>query len=274
MKSTTLRRGLLLLCLALVLLFSLCVMAEDVAAPAKTYDLYLLIGQSNMAGRGAVDAESKQVDPHVFMLTKEGLWAPATDPLHFDKPGAAGVGPGLAFGKAMAAAYPQANIGLIPCAVGGTSITVWAPGKQDPVTKAYPYDDMLKRVKIALQSGTLKGIIWHQGESDRSPAGIAKYTERMTELIARLRKDLNAPDVPFVSGEIAQFNDTNRDATTQINDILHGLAKTEPHYACVSAADLTDRGDKLHFNTASARLFGQRNAAAMLELQGKGAAKQ
>lgn len=194
-----------------------------------------------MAGRGIVDKESKQPHPRVVTLTKDGQWAPAIDPLHFDKP-IAGVGPGLAFGKAMADASPQATIGLIPCAVGGTSITRWMPGIQDPATKAFPYDDMLKRAKRACKDGTLKGIIWHQGEADRHPAASKLYAARLTELIARLREDLNAPDVPFIAGELGQLNEKNREATTEFNAILRGLTPTVTKYACVTAEGLTDRG--------------------------------
>ncbi len=100
----------------------------------RQYHLYLLIGQSNMAGRGELDEESRQAHPRVFMLNREGVWVPATDPVHFDK-SIAGVGPALSFGKAMAMASPRAKIGLVPGAVGGTSITLWAPGRQDPVTR-------------------------------------------------------------------------------------------------------------------------------------------
>src|SRR5687767_14018933 len=50
------------------------------------FHLYLLIGQSNMAGRGAVEEADKKPLPRVFMFTKEKAWAPAVDPQHFDKP--------------------------------------------------------------------------------------------------------------------------------------------------------------------------------------------
>ena len=50
----------------------------------KNLHLYLLIGQSNMAGRGVVDAESKEVNPRILMLDSLGQWVPATDPMHFD----------------------------------------------------------------------------------------------------------------------------------------------------------------------------------------------
>jgi hypothetical protein len=54
----------------------------------------------------------------------------------------------------------------VPCAVGGTSIRLWQPGAYDTKTDTRPYDDMLYRVTQAMLHGTLKGILWHQGESD------------------------------------------------------------------------------------------------------------
>jgi len=129
-------------------------------------DLYLLIGQSNMAGRGLIDSNTNQEEnASVLMLTKNGAWVPAKHPLHFDKPQMVGIGPGLAFGLAMLE-NSKSIIGLIPCAVGGTSINKWIPGAYDSATKTHPFDDAKIRLEKALESGNLKGIIWHQGESD------------------------------------------------------------------------------------------------------------
>src|SRR4051812_29800346 len=85
----------------------LAVLALSEARAAETpiperMQLFLLIGQSNMAGRGAVEASDKVPHPHVFVLTKDLSWAPATDPLHFDKPDIVGVGLGLTFGRTIA----------------------------------------------------------------------------------------------------------------------------------------------------------------------------
>jgi len=74
---------------------SFCVLALAMLLPAfadpapAQMKLFLLIGQSNMAGRGKVEPQDQVVNPHIFMLTKDLKWVPATDPLHFDKPGAA-----------------------------------------------------------------------------------------------------------------------------------------------------------------------------------------
>jgi hypothetical protein len=231
--------------------------------PDAQFHLYLLIGQSNMAGRGPVDDESKVPHPRVLMLNKNRAWVPATDPLHFDKP-VAGVGPGFAFGKQMAEDNPKVRIGLIPCAVGGTSISAWAPGREDKSTHTHPYDDMLERARAAMQAGVLKGILWHQGESDLKNGG---YGRRLAELIERLRKDLSAPDVPFVASELSPLNPKNAEAVAAFNAVVRGLDVR--NYACVSGAGLEHKGDKLHYNTASARVLGQRFAEKMKALLAK-----
>ena len=233
--------------------------------PDPDFHLYLLIGQSNMAGRGKVDEESRKTHPRVVMLTRDLKWEPATDPLHFDKPGIAGVGPGLSFGKLMAEANPRIRIGLVPCAVGGTSIQAWAPGAQDKATRTHPYDDMLKRAREAQGAGILKGILWHQGEANRNASG--QYGEWLAELIARLRKDLEAPDVPFVAGELAPFRAEESEATKAFNETVQGLSKKVKNYACASASDLGHKGDRLHFSTEAARELGRRYAGRMTELQ-------
>jgi hypothetical protein len=234
----------------------------------EKFKLYLLIGQSNMAGRGYVEAQDTLLNRRVLRLNSAEQWEVAQDPLHFDKP-AAGVGPGLAFGRAMAAQDTSVTIGLIPGAVGGSGIDTWVPGAYFADTKTHPYDDALARARTALAAGTLAGIIWHQGESDTSPEKSTDYAPKLTALIARLRADLRAPNVPFVAGQLPVFPQGTTDAggVGRVNAALAGLGKTVPHYACVPATGTTDRSDHLHLDAASARLMGQRYAAAMQQLQ-------
>jgi hypothetical protein len=237
--------------------------------------LYLLVGQSNMAGRGYVEAQDTVPNRHVLRLNPAGQWEVAKDPIHFDKP-VAGVGPGLAFGRALAAADTSVVIGLIPCAVGGSGIDAWAPGAYFADTNTHPYDDALARARLAQQEGTLAGIIWHQGETDSSPEKSQAYGPKLAALITRFRADLQASNVPFVAGQLPafQFTKISPNGTTQpnpgaerVNAAVAALAKTVPHYAYVSAAGTTDRGDHLHFDARSARLMGQRYAQAMQQLR-------
>lgn len=234
--------------------------------PAREqFHLYLLVGQSNMAGRGTVEAEDKTPHPRVLMLSKTGDWVPAVDPMHFDKP-AAGVGLGKTFGSLIAEANPGVTIGLIPCAVGGSPIDSWKPGEFYPPTKSHPWDDAMKRAAIAMQSGTLKGILWHQGESDSTDALAPGYEAKLHDLIARFRKELNAPAVPFVAGQMGVFADAPWNAAKKSVDATHrALPSKVRHTAFVSAEGLHHRGDKVHFDSPSYRELGKRYAEAFLK---------
>lgn len=223
------------------------------AEPApKDMKLFLLVGQSNMAGRGKVEAQDKVENPRIFMLTKDLQWVPAKDPLHFDKP-AAGVGLGSEFAREVLKADPTATIGLIPCAVGGTKLDQWKAG--GPL-----YSTAVARTQAALKNGKLAGILWHQGESDNTPALAATYADRLETMMGKLRKDLDADDVPVVIGELI-YGNGNNDA---INPELTKAAKKLPLCGLVSSDGLGKK--QLHFDSADLREFGKRYAAAYLKL--------
>lgn len=243
----------------LFLLFILFVQAQKETVDSN-FHIYLLIGQSNMAGRGPVDVESKTVNPQILMLDSNDHWIVATDPVHFDKPSVVGVGPAIGFAKEMLASNQNIRIGLVPCALGGSPIKVWEPGAVY-LTKFHPYDDAIKRTKLAMQRGVLKGILWHQGESDNDSLHSTQYLKKLETLINRLRTDIQQPTLPFVAGEIGYFNKENF-----INAVINQLPKQVSNTAVVSAKGLTDKGDHLHFDTPSARELGKRYAEAMKQL--------
>ncbi|MEZ5385071.1 MAG: sialate O-acetylesterase [Prosthecobacter sp.] len=241
--------------------------AQDVSLPSKDkFQLFLLVGQSNMAGRGVVEEQDKVVNPRVLMLSKEGKWVPAMDPMHFDKT-AAGVGLGKTFGKIVAEANPGVTIGLIPCAVGGSPIAAWQPGVFYPPTKSHPWDDTVKRVEIALKAGTIKGILWHQGESDSNAKDAPVYETKLIDLVKRLRELVKSPDAPFIAGQMGKFDGVPWNPDKEIVNKAHqDLATKVPHAAFVSAEGLHHKGDKVHFDSASYRELGKRYAEAYLKM--------
>ncbi|WP_046243336.1 sialate O-acetylesterase [Hymenobacter terrenus] len=264
MKTDSILRSLLACCLLLSGAATAQAQAPTCTAPDPDFHLYLLMGQSNMAGRGPL-TEALQAVGHarVFMLNAQGEWVPARHPLHFDKPEMVGVGPGLAFGMAMADANPDVRIGLVPCAVGGTSIAKWQPGVYDEATKTHPYDDAVARISAAMRCGVVKGMLWHQGESDANPTGTAAYLPKLTELIGRVRALTNQPALPVVAGEVGRF----KEASLLFNAQLLTLPTMVPRTAVVTSEDLTDKGDHVHFNAASADELGRRYASQMRALQ-------
>ena len=249
-------RPLVFLC---ALLFANFAAAENAALPAKEkFHLILLVGQSNMAGRGTVEAQDKTPHPRVLMLNKANEWVPAIDPLHFDK-SAAGVGLGKTFATLYAEAHPGITVGLIPCAVGGSPIDTWKAGAFYSGTKTHPWDDAIPRAKLAQKSGTIVGILWHQGESDSNEKLAPGYEAKLHDLIARMRKELGVPEVPFVVGQMGKFADAPwNDAKVQVDKAHQELPKKVLHTAFVSAEGLKHRGDKVHFDSPSCREFGKR----------------
>jgi hypothetical protein len=238
----------------------------EISLPAKDkFDLYLLIGQSNMAGRGAIEESDKVPDPRVMMFTKDQKWVPAVDPLHFDKP-IAGVGLGSTFGRVMADTKPPVMIGLIPCAVGGTPLARWQKGKD-------LYEQALVRAKAAMAAGQLKGILWHQGEGDSKREEDAKsYGERLAKMVTDLRADLGAGDVPFVAGRLGEFLKPKAGETAYydlVNQGIDSIATRVPNAAVVSSEGLKHKGDGVHFDSPSLREFGKRYAAAMQKLHAR-----
>lgn len=231
-------------------------------------DLYLLVGQSNMAGRGAVEAMDKLAHGRVEFLDRWAAWKPAVDPLHDDKPDLVGVGPGKTFGAAMAQASPGAHIGLVPCAVGGSSIACWEPGAAHPETGTHPFDDMLSRVQAASPAGTWRGVLWHQGEADANPQDAPAYEPRLRSLIQRIRAVLNSADLPFAIGQLGQWPDAAPNLWWKhIDDVHRAVAASTPSVVFVGADGLAHKGDRLHFDASSARELGRRYARAMLHLQ-------
>jgi len=220
------------------------------------FHLYLLAGQSNMAGRGEVDSLSTPNNIRILMLNEEDEWNIARDPLHFDKPKVAGVGPGLAFAQKMLSFEKDKNvrIGLIPCAVGGTSIDQW----QDSL-----YDESVARLHIALQYGVIKGIIWHQGESDSSEEKAEVYIDKLQKLIARYRDETGNDDLPFVAGELGYYKENYKN----INNELKKLPELVSHTAVATSEGLVHKGDGTHLDSESARTLGERMAVEMHELQ-------
>lgn len=243
--------------LACLSLFLLMPFVHAATAP-ENMQIFLLIGQSNMAGRGQVEAADKEPHPRVFMLTKELTWAPAVDPMHFDKPERIGTGLGKTFGIDVAEANPGATIGLVPAAFGGSALDEWAPGQPH-------YANAVARAKAALKHGRLAGILWHQGESDSAPDKAETYVTRFASFIAHLRADLDAQAVPVIVGETGRFRAEG--AAVAINAAIARLPEFVPHCVFVSAEGLSDQGDKLHFDSASFRELGRRYAAAWHSLQ-------
>lgn len=246
----------------------------DLPEATERLDLFLLIGQSNMKGRGHMPEEPLNDPRFVMMHLKNDQWYHARHPLHltgdpktFKGHDNAGVGPGLAFATEIAAADPKARIGLLPCAKGGSAISLWSE-------KGRLYLEAVRRTKQALSEGPkgktrLRAVLWLQGEADSKVAKLPGYPAALNSLVDRLRADFDIPDLPFIACTIGEMNkDTAGVKRAEMNKLLLDLPNQRENTACVDARDLIGHiGDSVHFDTASQEEMGRRFAAKLLELE-------
>ena len=241
----------------------------------KDFHLFLLMGQSNMSGGVGLRAGDNQPVPRILKMLyakegKEPNWAHGAHPLHPRRPNRkARFGPGLSFAEAYVSDKPGAVVGLIPMAWGGRSIVQLGKGSQI-------YSDSIRHTKAAIQVGTLKGVLWHQGESDTvEQARTDAYEKRLHRLIEDFRKDLGSPQLPFIVGNLAEFYGTGQDhkapdrvaRITKIKGILRSLPEKVPYTGFVESTGCSPAaGAKVHFDRKSCLLMGKRYARVYADL--------
>lgn len=229
----------------------------------------LMLGQSNMAGRGDFGQVKPVRNPLCYML-RMGRWQPMCEPVNpdrgiFEGRFRSGISPAASFADEYARHF-QSPVGLIPCADGGTCLDEWMPGQLN-------YDYAVAVTKLAQRTSRLKAILWHQGESDcLSDETVESYAVRFVTMISQLRRDLGAENVPVILGEIPHRMGENwktqgREET--LNAILAGLAREVPLCALASSDGLSMKPDGAHFDSASCREFGKRYFQQYLALTSK-----
>lgn len=244
------------------------------AQPGNDLQIFILFGQSNMEGASAPEAIDKTINDRVFVLgddaddkclnRKWNEWSLAQPPLHRCF---AGLGPGDWFGKTLADTWTDAQIGLVPNAISGVDIDFFRKGVVSKRRKEFQippdnsrdgaYDLMVERAKLAQQHGRIRGILFHQGESD---TGQTVWLDKVAEIVADLRKDLelDAAEVPFIAGELPYEG-----CCSSHNPIVNQLPQRIPNAHVVSAQGLGMK-DRFHFDSAGTREMGKRYAAAFL----------
>ena len=232
---------------------------NDPPQSSKEMKAVLLLGQSNMAGRGDINSVEKIDDDRIFMM-RNLEWTKMVEPIFTDKP-EAGTGPASAFAKAYVETYNE-KLGLIPAAVGGTSLADWAVGGN-------LYNNAVTMAKKALEDADIIAILWHQGESDTGTSG---YGQKLTTIITSLYEELglSTETVPFITGELFEQGPASekRDFIATPGSVNNALSKIKRFdlYAVVSGKGLRHKGDRAHLDAPSTRVLGYRYFVAYYEL--------
>lgn len=214
---------------------------------------FLLIGQSNMAGRGLLE-EANPVDTSRIYVLRNGRFQAMYRPVNPDR-----VAAGVCLAESFAQRYAQIHnidVGLIPCADGGSKLEQWEPG-------SLLFDHAVYQAKLASRSSVIMGILWHQGESDTKPEQHCLYRERFQVIMDAFRKEPELQHVPFLLGGLGDFLANNVKYPEvhnyrEVNAALQALAASNPLSGFVSAEGLAGNGDNLHFSSAGLYEFGLR----------------
>ncbi|MBL1230602.1 sialate O-acetylesterase [Enterococcus sp. BWB1-3] len=215
---------------------------------------FLMIGQSNMAGRGFLDDVEPIYNERIKML-RNGRWQMMAEPINYDRP-VAGVGLAGSFAAAWCLENRTDEIGLIPCAEGGSTLAEWA-------VDGILFRNAVSQVKLAMENSELAGIMWHQGESDSYGESYKTYYKKFLIILDTLRKELNVPDIPVIIGGLGDYlgqSGFGKGCTEYklINNELEKIAFKQPNCYYVTGQNLTCNPDGIHIDAISQRKFGYR----------------
>lgn len=229
----------------------------------KMIKSFLMIGQSNMAGRGFIHEVPPIYNERIQML-RNGRWQMMTEPVNYDRP-VSGISLVGSFAEAWSRENQDDRIGLIPCAEGGSTLDEWAvdqPLFRHAITEA----------KFAMENSELTGILWHQGESDSMNGNYKVYYNKLFSIVEALRVELNAPDIPFIIGGLGDFLGKEGFGKYSaeynfINQELQKFAFEQDNCYFVTAEGLTSNPDGIHIDAISQRKFGLRYFEAFSKKQ-------
>jgi hypothetical protein len=235
------------------------------AGGGVTNHVFLLFGQSNMAGYARATNADKTEEPRIQVLGFDTCsatgraadqWDAAVPPLH--ECGVGAVGPGDWFSKTLLPKLPASHkIFLVPCALSGQAVSVFSKG-----TEKYTW--MVNRVKKAQQMGVVEGMLFHQGESDCGNSG---WPAKVKQLVTDLRTDLGLGNVPFLAGELPR-----QSACGNHNPLVNQLPGMITNAHVISSEGLNlDPADtqwRMHFGHDDTVELGKRYEAKMAELLG------
>ncbi|HEY0669876.1 MAG TPA: sialate O-acetylesterase [Sphingobacteriaceae bacterium] len=240
----------------------------------RNLDVFLLIGQSNMAGVAKIGVLDTVELQNAYLFNDKNEWEKARNLIGNGMNRYSTVrtkptqrfSPAYTFARTLAD-YTNRPIGIVSNAKGGTGIVQWQKGYNGELDFNL-YEEALARAKAALAAAPgskLKGILWHQGEGDQSAEKSAAYLGRLRTLIGDFREDLGDSSIAVIAGEIGQWKGRGELLNPKIREIVSVI----PHSDWVSSAGLNSinlEKNDAHFDTYSQRVLGVRYAEKVLKL--------
>ncbi|MHC0442529.1 sialate O-acetylesterase [Flavobacterium sp. 3-210] len=224
--------------------------------------VFIMAGQSNMAGRAKVSPLDTISSPRIFSINKEGNLIRAREPLHDFEERMKGLDCGVSFAnEILAHVNDSVNIILVPVAVGGSSINKWIGDSIHRNIKLL--SNFRDKLQVGSNYGTIKAILWHQGESDATAQGSKDYQLKLKNIFASFRSIADNQQMTVITGHIGEFVDNKY--IKNINKAIDAVDTEDENVYTIPTEDFTNIGDNLHFDALSQRKMGIRMAQKYLE---------
>jgi len=225
------------------------------------YDIVLLVGQSNMAGRGAAyNAFQDPIDSKVWQFGNRDAYANqisiATEPLDQNETSTSGMGPGLVFARWYAAGLPIGRrVLLVPAARGGTPLVgAW---EKDSYLYTEAITQTNKAIAAAGPNARVTAILWLQGETDGDNLTTgATYQTKFDAMIDGFRAAFGNPNLPFVLGQMVPEYQT-AGTRRELNAVHIATPSRKTKVAFAPSPLGLNNADSNHFNADAQRIIGR-----------------
>ena len=213
------------------------------------------------------------------------------------------IGLGLSFAK-QALENTSAEIILVPAAWSGSSFCAndsgppgnWMadPSDNPDLGNTWLFDRAVTRANLAISEtgGVLRGILWHQGESDANDRCAPLYEENLTDLVDALRTRVEAVGsdellrssgtIPFILGTMSRGADERGDLSVYLESkqAIDDVHRNFPNVVDGVAISINDdlipangypcgNTSCIHFGPGALREMGQRYYDGLLRAVGQ-----
>jgi len=245
--------------------------APDKVKNKENFHLYLLVGGSNMLVKNTFVNAGSKIDSRIFLFDAGNEWVSAADHLKSSEGNMEqeeGTGPSIFFAETMLSEEKNKDImiGLVNCAEEDSELADWLKGGKC-------YTKAVEIAKLAMRTGVIRGILWHQAYAEVKKSDPSTYAENIGKIAKDLRKDLNSPDfrpIPFVGGKLVSHPYVSeKDEFKELNGTLQKTFTDTDRSGLVESKGLKDSGDGINFAAESMGELGKRYATAIIYLGGK-----
>lgn len=225
----------------------------------------LLLAFMTTLNTDTLQAQDVATGKHLFILSGQSNMA--------------GMDPKASFTPAVEKQFGKQQVIVVKHARGGQPIRrwykQWQPSSGQPVSKPESrgdlYDALMTAVGKAIEGQEIRSVtfVWMQGERDAKTNEVAVYKDSLKGLVQQIRDDLKRDDVNVVIGKLGSGQLDGRawsENWAKLRNVQEEACSEDPRWMLIDCDDLEMKKDQLHFTPEGYKGMGQRFADAAIKL--------